>query len=387
MLFEIDSNLACYILAFLTPIIYYGYRLCSQLLEYRARYQTIDQCTRIITQNPNLFTNLGRGFCCLLGTQTDLSTVKKCCDVSFTDNNANQILKLCESMIENVTIFLEENDHEGGINYLADVINKLKKDPNYAPYHAILDKCMELINSYRRTSSNNCSDVSDSYQCTSCDCSSSTCSLDESSCDSDAHEDFIDHTCLYQDCDEYIRMLKERIWPKLPNKEDQQILDEICHTMKRNCHQQIALVQSLSKLNCCCRHRNKHKFQFPSYETCQNMMEVAKYFDDPEQQGLCCEFSNMSKEEAHKILNQLSQELYSENKTIDTSKFSIPNQKMADFLRLFCYISLNHQQFYSLFYPCFKQCFDKGNTVDQPSDQAQQHNDKLPSDEDTTDKE
>jgi len=97
--------------------------------------------------------------------------------------------------------------------------------------------------------------------------------------------------------------------------------------------------------------------QFPSYDTCQNMMEVAKYFDDPDQNGLCCEFGEMTKDEARKLLNQLSLELcpdFDGEKTIDTSKFNIPNQKMADFLRLLCYISLDYTQFGEIFYPYAK---------------------------------
>lgn len=69
MMIEIDSTFVCWVMAFLTPIIYYCYSLCSQAMVSRANRNTLDQYARIFKENKDIVASFGNGIYQLLDNE------------------------------------------------------------------------------------------------------------------------------------------------------------------------------------------------------------------------------------------------------------------------------------------------------------------------------
>jgi hypothetical protein len=97
------------------------------------------------------------------------------------------------------------------------------------------------------------------------------------------------------------------------------------------------------------------------FETCRMMLNIAKSYDNSTNPSVL-DFSRMTISEAMLSMVRLSSELgintHIQNGTylqlLDTSFFNTPNQKVADFLRLLCFVSVGREQFNSMNNCCSK---------------------------------
>ena len=104
------------------------------------------------------------------------------------------------------------------------------------------------------------------------------------------------------------------------------------------------------------------------------MADTAKTFDD-ESTVSSIDFSKISRMDAMNALLRLSNELGLDCDTrgaqmFDSSKFTPPNQKVADFLRLACFVSSGSDQFNNMYCPRTIQCNKSCQKLDEFSDNS-----------------
>lgn len=200
MMFEIDSTFVCWIMAFLTPIIYYCYSLCSQAMIHRANRNTIDQYARIFSENKDIISSFGNGMYQLITNNNQLYYENQhivtiinnltsflesvydesyseddypcCCenDESDDDNNTDcdesdddemsvdesdddempddEIEDVVKDISNNINKFMNKNDVIGAFEYVEDVFRSLKDNKNKASY-TIIDNSLNLLAYYR----------------------------------------------------------------------------------------------------------------------------------------------------------------------------------------------------------------------------------------------